>query len=67
MPRSTATQAVPRAGEKWRYKQNRGSSTFTVTSVHAIGGYRVGLRSSVSGKTKTISLRTLRSDYERVD
>lgn len=53
--------APPTVGEKWRYKPNRGSGAFHITKVN---GERVTLR-GWSGKHKTISLRTLRGDYER--
>jgi hypothetical protein len=51
---------APKPDERWRYKPNRGSGTFTVTRV---AGDRVTLH-GWAGKTKTISLRTLRGDYE---
>jgi hypothetical protein len=55
--------APPVAGEKWRYKPNRGSGAFRVVSVK---GDRVRLVPAWgSNRHKTISLRTLRSDYER--
>jgi hypothetical protein len=63
MPRSAARQVLPRPGERWRYKPNRGSGTFNVVRVQ---GESVALH-AWDGKTKTISLRTLRGDYERVD
>jgi hypothetical protein len=51
--------------ERWRYKPNRGSGTFTVLRV---AQDRVTLR-DVHGfrKDKTVSLKTLRGDYERVE
>jgi hypothetical protein len=49
--------------QRWRYKPNRGSGTFTVVRV---SNERVTLR-DYFGKDKSISLRTLRGDYERVD
>lgn len=48
--------------QRWRYKPNRGSGTFTIVDV---GHERVTLR-DFHGKDKTVSLRTLRGDYERV-
>jgi hypothetical protein len=54
--------APPVAGEKWRFKENRGSGAFHVVSVK---GDRVRLAPAWGSKQKTISLRTLRSDYER--
>jgi hypothetical protein len=56
--------ATPQVNEKWRYKKNRGSGTFIVRRVY---GERVSLR-DVHGfrRDKSVSLRTLRSDYERV-
>jgi hypothetical protein len=55
--------APPYVGEKWRFKENRGSGSFHVTRVK---GDRVTLRPAWgSNRHKTISLRTLRSDYER--
>lgn len=51
----------PRQHERWRYKPNRGTGTFIVVGVTAS---RVTLRGAL-GRTKTISLRTLRGDYER--
>lgn len=47
--------------QRWRYKPNRGYGTFTVVDVR---GDRVTLRDAL-GKTKTISVRTLRGDYRR--
>jgi hypothetical protein len=52
----------PQVNEKWRYRQNRGTGTFTVVRIK---GDRVTLR-GFFGKNKTVSLRTLRGDYERV-
>jgi hypothetical protein len=54
--------APPTVGEKWRCKPNRGSGTFHVTHIK---GERITLRSVLNSKYKTISLRTLRGDYER--
>lgn len=51
------------AGQHWRYKPNRGTGSFTVVRVNPSG--RVTLR-DFFGKDKTISMRTLRGDYERV-
>lgn len=51
----------PQLWEKWRYKPNRGSGAFTVVRV---AGDRVTLR-DWRGKGKTISIKTLRGDYER--
>lgn len=53
---------LPSAGERWRYKPNRGSGTFTVIRVV---GERVFLR-DWKGKDKRISVKTLRGDYELV-
>lgn len=53
---------LPAVGEKWRYRQNRGTGTFHVTFV---SGDRVTLRGVASSRHKTISLKTLRGDYER--
>lgn len=57
---------APRVNEKWRYKKNRGSGTFIVAAVYS-DTERVRLR-DIHGfrKDKSISLRTLRGDYERV-
>jgi hypothetical protein len=63
MARSAARQVLPRPGERWRYKQNRGSGTFTVVGVSRD---RVTMSGNLGG-TKNISLRTLRGDYERAD
>jgi hypothetical protein len=52
---------TPKPNERWRFKRNRGSGTFTVVRV---SGDRVTLR-GFFGKDKTVSVRTLRSDYER--
>jgi hypothetical protein len=54
--------AQPKPGERWRYKPNRGSGTFTVVRVL---GDRVTLSSAFNGKRKTVSVRTLCGDYER--
>lgn len=59
----TNPMAPPTVGEKWRFKPNRGSGTF---HVYRINGDRITLRPVWGGnKHKTISLRTLRGDYER--
>ncbi len=50
--------------ERWRFKPNRGAGSFTVVRV---SGERVTLRDTYFGREKTISLQTLRGDYERVD
>lgn len=54
---------TPEAHERWRYKPNRGSGTFRVVEIR---GDRVKLIAVFGSKTKTISLRTLRGDYEPV-
>lgn len=54
----------PQINERWQYKPNRGWGVFTIAHIH---GDRITLRSTFSGKTKTIGLRTLRSDYRRID
>lgn len=61
---------MPSANERWRYKKNRGSGTFTivrVTSYTDAAGTdgRVTLR-DWCGKDKTVSFKTLRGDYEPV-
>lgn len=59
----TNPMSLPVVGEKWRFKPNRGSGAFHVTRVN---GERITLRPAWgSSKHKTISLRTLRGDYER--
>lgn len=59
----------PNVNEIWRFKRNRGTGSFTVINV---AGGRVKLRPRTStgptlGKDKTISVKTLRGDYERVE
>lgn len=55
-----------RVNQRWRYKPNRGYGSFTVVGENTSLD-RVTLRSVELGKDKTISLRTLRGDYERID
>jgi hypothetical protein len=59
----TRRQPDPQLWEQWHYKPGRGYGSFTVVAVR---GARVTLRSKLFGKDKTISVATLRSDYERV-
>lgn len=54
--------AAPKVHERWAYKPNRGTGSFVVT---AVSGSRVTLR-GWTGRTKTVSLRTLRGDYYQV-
>lgn len=61
--RDTSESNAPKVNEKWRFRNGRGAGTFIVTRVR---GDRVTLRSTYFAKDKTISLRTLRGDYERV-
>lgn len=53
---------MPKPGQKWRFKPNRGSGAFTIIRV---AGDRVVIRSAFFGRDKNISLRTLRGDYEK--
>ncbi len=53
---------TPTKGERWTYKNGRGYGRFEVASVN---DDRVTLYNPAKSKRKTISLRTLRGDYER--
>ena len=56
-----AMSGIPEPNQQWRYKPQRGYGTFTVASV---GHKKVTLRDAYTGRQKTLSLETLRKDYE---
>lgn len=57
-----ATRVQVETGQRWRYKPNRGSGTFDVVRVR---GDRVTLRDLYGvRRDKSVSLKTLRDDYE---
>ena len=63
-PIPTIHGAPVEVGQRWQFKRGRGIGSFRVKGVV---GDRITMQDSWDGKIKTVGVKTLSSDYERME